>query len=413
MSNKRKKDIAIFRYGLIAPVIHENTDGQMKYFREISLKEYEVPHIGTRKFKVGTFKSWLRKYRENGIEGITPKIRKDKGVLRKIDEELKLKIDNVIKEFSTLTCSAIYRHLVSQGSIDFNGIKEGTLRKYITTNNLKEKNNPVPRKKFEKEHINDLWITDAMHGPYIVVKNKKRKTYLIAIIDDRSRVIVGGMFFHHENSISLEHVLKEAIGKFGLPKILYCDNGSMFVSSHLQYTCARLGIALVHSKPYDSPSRGKIERYFRTVRGKFLPFVSLQTINNISELTDAYTRWNDKEYNRFFHHGINGIPMDRYITELSDTKIKRVTKTELDDAFQVTIKRKVKNDSTVSINNSVYECPHKFIGKTVEIRYASDNPLVLTIYENSKPVSKLNKINIHENANPPAWGIHFSKEENQ
>jgi putative transposase len=95
-----------------------------------------------------------------------------------------------------------------------------------------------------------------LHGPYIPNGRKKHKVFLIAAIDDHSRMIVGSRFFFRENSICLEMVFKEAIMHFGLPKAFYCDNGSMFSSSHLQLACARLGVALIHSRPYDSPSRG-------------------------------------------------------------------------------------------------------------------------------------------------------------
>ncbi len=105
--------------------------------------------------------------------------------------------------------------------------------------------------------------------------------------------------------------------------------------------------------------------------------------------------------------------MDKFMEGIKHTEIKRITEQELDMAFQITITRKVKNDSTVSINAVLYECPTEFIGKKVQIRYPSDKPEDLTIYVNDKPVSKLNKLNIHENASPPSWQIRFNKEEDQ
>lgn len=409
--DKKKKDIALFRYAMIAPVIQETVKVQAEYFRDVSKREYNVPHIGKRRFKGATLKGWLKQYRGGGFDALMPKTRDDKGCPRKIDSKVADLIQQTVQQYPLLSCSAIHRLLIAEGHIGIGEITEATLRKYIRDNMLKEKLPPAARKKYEKEHVNELWIGDCMHGPYINYGKKKCKTYLIAAIDDHSRVIVGGRFFSHENSICLEIILKEAIRRFGVPEVFYCDNGSLFSSSHLQLACARLGIALVHSKPYDSPSRGKIERFFRTVKQKFLPMLRLSDIEDIEHLNDLFDRWLESEYHKHPHHGINERPMDRFMEDIKQTAIKRISEEELDTAFQITIHRRVKNDSTVSIAGVLYECPTEFIGKKIQIRYPSDKPHELTIYEQEKPICSLKKLNIHENANPPHRGIRFNNEE--
>jgi putative transposase len=408
MEEKKHQDIALFRYRLIAPVLNEPSVCQMEYFRKMSQREFEVPHLGQKRYKVGTFKSWLRDYRDGGFDALKPKVRDDKGSSRKIDEHLGKIIKERVDTFIHLTPAAIYRLLISEGDIKPDWFCEETVRKYIKDHKLIVAKTVSPRKKFEKEHINELWISDCLHGPSIVHEGRKRPVFLICIIDDYSRCIVGGRFFFHENSISLEAVLKEAISRFGLPRVFYCDNGSMFISSHLQLACARLGIALVHSKPYDSPSRGKIERFNRTVRGKFLPLVDFGD-TDLTQLNISFDRWLDKEYQKSFHHGIQTKPLDRWMDDLVHTPIKRVSAQELNLAFYISLKRRVKNDSTISINSILYEVPPAFIGKTIEIRYPSDKPFDLTLYENNKPVYKVKRVNPHENANLPAWGIKFDQ----
>lgn len=412
MDDKKRRDIALFRYGLIAPLIHSKGKGQKKHFKELASKEHIVPHVGKKSFESETFKSWLRSWRRGGFDALLPKIRSDKGSSKKVNDELAVEVREVIEKHPTLSSSALYRMLISEGKISIGYMQEATLRRYINDNNLRQTTEPVPRKKFETEHVNDLWIADAMHGPYIKCDRKKCKVFLIAAIDDHSRVVPARGWFFHENSVSLETVLKEAVRRYGLPKSLYCDNGSIFSSAHLQLACARLGTALIHSKPYDSPSRGKIERFFRTVRQKFLPFVDFNEIKDLDQLNERFERWLDKEYHKHYHHGIGTKPMDKFMDAIKHTSIKRITQQELDMAFQITITRKVKNDSTVSIGGSLYECPAKFIGKKVQIRYPSDKPEDLIIYVNDEPAAKLNKLNIHENASPPAWQIRFNKEDN-
>lgn len=410
MSDKKQENIALFRYGIIAPVLNETRRCKMKHFREKSKIEFDVPEVGKKRYKPATFKSWLRDYKTGGFDALKPKPRVDKGSSRKVDEVLGEIIKDKTQEHPFLSASGIYKLLITDGKMDPAFISEGTIRKYIKDNRLKI-NVPqsVPRKKFEKEHINELWIADCMYGPYILQEGKKRKTFLIDIIDDCSRVIVGARFFFHENSINLETLLKDALLRFGAPDVLYTDNGAIFITSHLQLACARLGIGLVHSKPYDSPSRGKIERFHRTVRDKFLPFVDIKEIDSLDTFNMSFSQWLDKEYQKSYHHGINAKPMDKWIDNLKERPIRRVSANELEQAFYITIKRKVKNDSTISVNNILYEVPHHFIGKILQLRYPSDRPNNLTIYEKDEPVCKVKKVNPIENANPPAWEINFHK----
>jgi transposase InsO family protein len=410
MAKNKSEEIALFRYGIIAPVIHNQGVGQMKYFRKLSSKELDVPHLGKKRYEVATFKSWLHRYRKTGFEGLYPQTRSDKGVAKKIGDDLAEAIKEKLSDYPSLSASGIYRMLVSEGMINTRDLCEGTLRKYIRDNNLRTvKATDKARKKYEKAHINELWMADAMHGPYLLDGNRKHKAILISIIDDCSRVIVGAKFFFSENSINLEKVLKEAILKFGLPKVFYCDNGSIFISSNLQLACARLGIALVHSIPYDSSSRGKIERYHRTVREKFLVCMNISDTTHIDELNACFSSWLNKEYHRGYHFGIEDKPLDKWMNDLNKTEVRRVSAQELDLAFYMTIERKVKNDSTISIKKVLYEVPYNFIGERIEIRYPIDNPDDLTLYKDNKPVYKLKKVNPIENANLPSWEIRFKK----
>ncbi len=413
MDKKKKEEIALFRYGIIAPVIHENVASQNSYFKDVCQKELNVPHIGKKRYRVSGLKSWLAKYKNGNIKALEPKVRLDKGVSRKIDDEAAIEIRKIIDEYPHLSCSGVFRLLFVSGHTRLD-ITEQTVRKYIKDNDLMNiKSGPVPRKKFEKRHVNELWITDFMHGPHIIEKNKKRKIFLCCIIDDHSRVITAGRFFYHENSISLEVVLKEAILRFGLPKVLYCDNGSAYISSHLQLACARLGISLVHSKPYDSPSRGKIERFWRTVRGKFLSTVNLKEISCLDDINRLFDLWLTREYNQAYHSGIDAKPMDKYIASAGSTNINRVNSLVLDKAFLMTLKRKVKNDSTISVNSKLLEVPTKYIGTKIEIRYAHDKPDEPVIYENDEPVEKLKLVNVNENSDLPLAGIRFSHMEEE
>lgn len=413
MIEKKRQDIALFRYGVIAPVLSENVDVQIEYFRKTAEKELPVPHWGKKKYDPYTFKKWLKQYRHGGFDALIPKERNDKGRPRKIDESLKKTITEMLTAYPYLSGAALHRLLLSEGAIGLGGLNEGTLRKFIRDNRLRETITPTPRKKFEKKHINELWTADCMHGPYIKLEGypRKHKVFLIAAIDDHSRMICAHGWSTQENAMALEKVLKEGIARFGLPKALYCDNGSIFSSHHLQMACARLGIALIHSKPYDSPSRGKIERFFRTVRDKFLKLLDLNEINHLQLLNQRFDKWLGKEYHYHHHSGIGETPVQRFFTDSQDTPIKHVSQEELDTAFLVTIYRTVRNDATISHNRILYQCPPELMGKKIEIRYTFDKPNQLMVYQDEQPLVTLTPCKPTENADTPAHSISFSKAE--
>ncbi len=414
MNKKLADEIALFRYSLIAAVLHDQSRGQRRYFREISKKQFKVPGRQEKKaFSVSCLKTWLRLYRTGGIDALYPSTRSDAGTSKKISLELAEKIRKVIADYPYLSCAGIYQLLVRTGEITKFDFTEATLRNYISKNSLKTKNSQgVARKKFEMPAVNMLWVADFMHGPYLIDTtdhNRKKKTYLCAIIDDHSRLIVGARFFFAENSLSLATVLKAAILQHGICQKFYCDNGSVFSTSYLNLACARVGIALVHSKAYDSPSRGKIERAFRTVKSMFLAALKLDNIKSIDSLNEHFTNWLSQAYHQRIHGGTTQKPLERFLTSLSHTTVKRIAEHELDRAFYGSFERLVKNDSTISYQSKSYEAPPEYIGYKVEIRFPLDKPEQLTLYHDNQPISELKLVNLTENAQKPYTAIHFNK----
>jgi hypothetical protein len=278
---------------------------------------------------------------------------------------------------------------------------------------FRPKQEVAARKKFECARINDLWMADFMHGPHYPLQGKKRRVFLCAVLDDHSRMVVGARFFLQENTPALEVTFKEALMRHGLCRRFYCDNGAVFSSSHLQLVCARLAIALIHSKPYDSPSRGKVERLFRTLRERFLPLVNPKEVRTLEDLNIRFARWLDREYHHHHHYGIETRPIDRWMAGLKETGIRRLSEEELDQAFLQTLRRRVKKDSTVSIFGTLYEVPPRYISELIELRFPTDKPEEIHVYENDKPVCRIRKVDPRENARSPVAGIRFSNPEDR
>lgn len=392
--------IAVFKYGIIAPVIHEESINRSKHFREMAKKEFKYPgEENTLKFRYRTFLKWLYLYKKHGYEGLKPSSRKDKGKSRKISKLLKEQILNLCKKHDFKTISNLYRFMVNEGLLKPELFTEVTLRNFMKNNNIRFKpEGKKPRKAFEVPHINILWTADIMYGPYILSGQKKMRSYLFAIIDDYSRVITAALFFNSDGSLSLAHTLRQAISVYGIPNKFYCDNGKVFSSGYIHMLCAKLGISLIHSKPYDSPSRGKIERFFRTVRDMFLPMIFDKSELTFETLNEKFNTWILEQYNLNEHKGINDTPMDRYLHDTQNVKIRSLTEQEAEYFFFTSIYRKVKNDSTITVNKILYETPAKYIGKKIEIRFPLDNPKDLRLFEDDKQCAVLKKLDKHLNS---------------
>jgi putative transposase len=191
-------------------------------------------------------------------------------------------------------------------------------------------------------------------------------------------------------------VLKEAFLAYGIPKRLYVDNGPSFSSELLARSCALAGISLIHSKPYDSPSRGKVERLFRTIRERFLS--GIQEGISLDELNQAFCLWLQEDYHHKLHSGIGQRPIDRYNASVEKVPIRRLSRSELDEIFLIRHERVVNNDATISFKGTLYEVPPAYIRHRIEIRHPVDDPSELYLYDNSVRVGRIKLLDKKENA---------------
>jgi hypothetical protein len=246
------------------------------------------------------------------------------------------------------------------------------------------------------DNVNDLWVCDFMHGPKVTTANRSSKAILCAVLDDHSRMVVGHGFNASETISALTLVLKEAFLGYGIPKRLYVDNGPSFSSDLLARSCAMAGISLIHSKPYDSPSRGKVERLFRTIRDRFLSGV--QEGITLQELNEAFWLWLQQDYHHKLHTGIGERPIDRYNASVDRVPIRRLSKADLDEIFLIRHERVVNNDATISFKGSIYEVPSAYIRHRIEIRHPVDDPHDLYLYDNDVRVGRIKRVDKKENA---------------
>ncbi|ASS88869.1 IS481 family transposase [Caldifermentibacillus hisashii] len=396
MTEKEREQVALFRYGIIAPLLNGQVDSK-QYFEELEGKVHSIPYYGERKIAVKTVKEWLLNYRRNGFDALKPKKRADRGNSRRLSPDDQDHILDIRKKFLHMPVSVFYEQLIRQGEINRNQISYSTINRLLKKHNLSGKIlSAIPeRKRFAHEKVNILWQADLSHGPYIKIKGKVKKTFLIAYIDDCSRLVPFAQFFTSEGFDGLRIVTKEALIRRGKPAIIYADNGKIYRSETLQYACAQLGITLTHTQPYDPQSKGKIERFFKTVQTRFYPLLKAEPVESLEELNERFWRWLEEDYHRREHASLDGkTPHEVFhsqlesITFLEDTSI-------LDSIFMKREQRKVKADGTISLNKQLYEVPADFIGYSVDVRIDDTG---VYIFKDDKKVAEAKPVSMTDNA---------------
>ena len=376
MTEEEKMQAAVFRFGVISDFVNGSKLSPGEKTRLIQQKcarKWQIPFSEKTRIGKSTILRWIRLYKHSGgkLESLYPGSRKDRGRSRAMDEETCLGLISLRDRMPEATAAHLIREMEAQRLVT-PGImlNLSTVYRFLHTQDLMRpaQKSPRDRRKFEAELPNDMWQSDMMHGPMVESGSKMRKSYLIAFIDDHSRLVPYGCFYLSERLDSYLDALKWALLKRGLPRKLYVDNGPAFRSRHLEYVAASLGIALIHSKPYTPQGRGKIERFFKTVRSDFLTGF---TGKSLADINEAFETWLTDVYHQRIHGGTRQSPFMRFT---ANTQCIRSAPENLKDHFRKTARRRVAKDRTIILNDRLYEGPVSLIGRRVELLYHADAP---------------------------------------
>jgi len=376
MDKEMQERIAVFRFGLISSLVsHKGLSRGEQELRigQITSRTWQIPGSPRSSIARSTLLRWLAVYQQSGcqVESLKPHPRADRGHSRVMDGETEAALVALRREMPAVSLPVLVklarsRHIMPA---DRTPSKDSLYRLFKRHGLDKDMRLPTDRRRFETELVNDLWQSDCMHGPRVIHEGKLRKSYLFAIIDDHSRLIAHAQFYLAENLESYRDCLLQALEKRGLPRRLYVDNGSAFRSNRLKYACARLGVALLHSAPYTPEGRGKIERFFRTVRMQLIPLLAENL--SLEKLNEQLHSWIDGDYHQRIHSTTGQTPLQRYLAHLS---LLRSAPKDLHDYFRMVVRRKVDKDRTVTVNGKLFEAPVGLIGKHVTLLYHPHDP---------------------------------------
>jgi transposase InsO family protein len=397
MTEEQKKTVATFRFGVICELVNGarlSMGEQAKLIREKCARKWQIPYSEKTRISRGTILRWVSRYRAaNGkLESLYPKDRSDRGQSRAIDPESVLALIALRQEMPQATVATLLKQLVARGILSAGSLpSSASVYRLLQEHRRRYPPTAVDRRKFEAECVNDLWQSDVMHGPRVEVGSRLQKAYLMAILDDHSRLITHAEFYLNERLVSYVDCLRQAFLTRGLPRKLYVDNASAFRCRQLEHICAALGVALIHSTPYTPEGRGKIERFFRTIRGEFLPCFRG---GSLSELNVALGLWLQEVYHRRPHGATAQSPFARFSDNLHCI---RAAPENLNDFFRHSARRRVAKDRTVILNGCLYEAPVALIGCQVQLLYHPGESRRVEVRYRAESYGFLQPVNVHVN----------------
>ena len=351
-----------------------------------------------------TISTWLYRFKKRGITTLDNKTRSDKNSYRKVQvNELAEAINDMMPTFSknkvgTIPKMALYRQLIQKNYFQRSQLSQTSFYRMVRQNDLLNiETTQKLRQSFCMQFANELWQADTMYGPSIQQADGKwRKTFLIAFIDDASRIITHGQFFYNDNTENMVDAFRTALFKRGKPDRLYFDNGSNYKSKEILQACIRLDILLSHAPVRDGAAKGKIERCFRGFRDRFL--VQHLEFKSLDELNDKTHAWIENEYNNQKHSSIHMKPIDRFA--LDHSRIKFLTDDEYtEEVFFVEEERSVSKTNLFNINSQKWECPVDLRDKKIQVRYDRNNKTRFIVYFNGNRMGEGSPVNLIYNAN--------------
>ena len=386
-SYEYRKRIAEMKFSIIGPVVAGTyTDRSINaYFQRVQNMEIELPDGTRKKYSWKTMKWWFYVYKAEGYDGLIPKGRLDAGKTRKLDDTQKQNIRELVREFPKITGVMVYEKMIEKGLLNQRDCSVDTIQRYIRKSGLRNSGNTTlthERRAWEYAHACDGYEADTCHTFYITDENGEyRKTYLIAIIDNHTRMMVGAEFFFNDNSANFHKVWHDAVLRYGRSKVLILDNGSSFKNRNTNEIAGRLGTQIIYNPPYKPTSKAVIERFYRTMKDRFLHIRHSQDYSSLQELNEDLRSWIN-EYNRTRHSALKDdthdhhTPLERYMYDMRDIEVSRLAnkspleyKEWLDDIFLHETTRKVNGDSTVMVEGILFDVPSIYISTKVLIRY--------------------------------------------
>lgn len=397
MSSNEREKVAMFRYGLIAPLVcrrFENNQVERLVRAEVLAKEWVFPDGTVGKVPERTLRQWLARYRAFGLDGLYDGLRKDrknKGRMQAMSADVLQRAEELKRELPERSAETILELLKSENE-EIGGFSQRTLERHLKrlgATRAKLKKGAELHRRWEQMYTNDLWHGDTAHAVWLpdpTNPNKMKRTKLIAFVDDASRVCTHGEFYFDERLPSLVDTFSKALLKRGKPRRLLLDNAFIFHSTTLEVMCAELETELSFCRPRRPQGKGKIERLIRTIKDSFVSEANRAGFTSLEELNQAFRGWLETYHNRQ-HSEIGQTPYERWCKD--EGKVIGVTPEHIRRALMLRVSRRVQEQTgTVYLDGLEYSCSKEVAGKTVEVRWYVDVTESIEVWLDGKFVER-------------------------
>lgn len=404
----RAREIAAFRYSLIAELANPylKREELRALVRQKAGREHEVPFLGKRTLTESCLRKWLAAYKTRGMEGLAPNPRRDAGSSRALRPQETALLVAELEGHPDLTATAALKKLQAEGRIQSHP-SSSTLSRLVRATGLDRQGRLQAHQQeqtlaFEFFAPLECVQADCMYTVEVSdAKDKRRPAVLLAFLDDATRRILYACFSFSENALAFECGIKHILAAHGRIGRLYADNGSGFVSLQTRRILDILGIVLVHSRPHKPKGRGKIERFFRTVRQQFLSILDCESLASLQDLDMRFHTWLESEYHRSPHRALGGrTPLELWL-EKAHLIIPVDPTVNLDELFKHEETRKVHKDSTFTLAGVLYEVDSTLIGEHIHLRYDASLPPMrrrVMIFLDGKPRGEARIVDTYANS---------------
>lgn len=366
--------IALYRAQIVGPAVRRVLErGDLSLvLGELAATRFCPPRShGGRTYSVATLERWYYAFKDGGLDALRPKTRADKGRGRELTEEQRALLLDVRREHPDISVETILSTLVLDGRLQKGDVAASTLRRFYAEHGLDRttfrttSGDGRQRLRWQAAHPGALWQGDVCHGTPIVIGGKSLPVRIHALLDDASRYVVAIEARHQEREVDMLAVLVRALRRFGAPDAMYLDNGATYRGETLSLACARLGTSLLHAKPYDAPARGKMERFWRTLREQCLVFC--KDLRSLHDLNVRILAWLDERYHKAPHGGLVGKTPSE-VFDAGAARTEHLDDTKLRAALTVRERRRIRRDNTLAMDGVDWETTLHFLaGRVVTV----------------------------------------------
>jgi transposase InsO family protein len=333
---------------------------------------------GGKTYSASTLEGWYYLLRHQGFEALHRRPRKDKGSRKAFSPEACQALLEWRQKYPQLTIKVVVRQLIAQGLLQAGTFSLPSVYRFLAANHLDTrsvKQNPPPpqsgpTKAFECALSNQLWMTDMMFGPTLkLAHGQVIHTRLFGLLDDCSRLVPHAQYYEGEKLCWFLDCFRQGLARRGFPEKLYTDQGKIFTSYHLQIVCANLEVRLCHAKPYAAWSKGKQERWFRTLQQDFEARLVIDPVHTLEELNARLWRWIESEYHQRPHSALDGqAPAERFAQRAVNLRTAD-PQTDWEALFLSRVERRVRLDATFSLEGQLWEAPVHLRGQVIQVRF--------------------------------------------